>query len=243
MGPGGEAAGGLPPVVLHHGFVANADANWVAHGRRRGADGGGTQGDRPGRAWTRPLGEAARPRPLRRAAHGARPRRPDRHDRGTTRSISSATRWARSCRCCSRVATSGCRRLVIGGVGSGVIECGGVDRRAVSNDAIIEALSAEDPSSARSPAGASPFAGWRMRSAPTARRSSPRRDRSTGARSRSGGSRRPRSCSRETPTRWRSARRCWSTRFPRRGCELLSGNHIEVLGDQRFKQSIVDFLA
>ena len=25
-------AGGLPPVVLHHGFVANADANWVATG-------------------------------------------------------------------------------------------------------------------------------------------------------------------------------------------------------------------
>ena len=23
---------GLPPVVLHHGFVANADANWVATG-------------------------------------------------------------------------------------------------------------------------------------------------------------------------------------------------------------------
>lgn len=28
------------------------------------------------------------------------------------------------------------RRLVVGGVGSGVIECGGVDRRAVPNDAI-----------------------------------------------------------------------------------------------------------
>ena len=37
------------------------------------------------------------------------------------------------------------RRLVVGGVGSGVIECGGVDRRAVSNESIIEALSAADP--------------------------------------------------------------------------------------------------
>jgi pimeloyl-ACP methyl ester carboxylesterase len=43
------------------------------------------------------------------------------------------------------------RRLVVGGVGSGVIECGGVDRRAVSNESIIEALSAEDPASLRSP--------------------------------------------------------------------------------------------
>ena len=34
------------------------------------------------------------------------------------------------------------RRLVVGGVGSGVIECGGVDRRSVSNDSIITALSA-----------------------------------------------------------------------------------------------------
>lgn len=38
------------------------------------------------------------------------------------------------------------RRLVVGGVGSGVVECGGVDRRAIPNDAIIEALSVEDPS-------------------------------------------------------------------------------------------------
>jgi hypothetical protein len=38
------------------------------------------------------------------------------------------------------------RRLVVGGVGSGVIECGGVDRRAIPNDTIIEALSRDDPS-------------------------------------------------------------------------------------------------
>jgi pimeloyl-ACP methyl ester carboxylesterase len=38
------------------------------------------------------------------------------------------------------------RRLVVGGVGSGVIECGGVDRRVISNESIIEALSVEDPS-------------------------------------------------------------------------------------------------
>ena len=37
------------------------------------------------------------------------------------------------------------RRLVIGGVGSGIVECGGVDRRAISNEAILQALSVEDP--------------------------------------------------------------------------------------------------
>ena len=46
------------------------------------------------------------------------------------------------------------RRLVVGGVGSGVIECGGVDRRAVSNESIIEALSSEDPSRLEAPAAA-----------------------------------------------------------------------------------------
>ncbi|HEV3319197.1 MAG TPA: alpha/beta fold hydrolase [Solirubrobacteraceae bacterium] len=38
------------------------------------------------------------------------------------------------------------RRLVVAGVGSGVIECGGVDRRAVSNESIVHALSVDDPS-------------------------------------------------------------------------------------------------
>jgi pimeloyl-ACP methyl ester carboxylesterase len=46
------------------------------------------------------------------------------------------------------------RRLIVGGVGSGVIECGGVDRRAVSNESIIEALRAEDPAALESPEAA-----------------------------------------------------------------------------------------
>jgi pimeloyl-ACP methyl ester carboxylesterase len=48
------------------------------------------------------------------------------------------------------------RRLVVGGVGSGVIECGGVDRRAVSNESIIRALTAEDASTLDEP-GAEAF--------------------------------------------------------------------------------------
>jgi pimeloyl-ACP methyl ester carboxylesterase len=46
------------------------------------------------------------------------------------------------------------RRLVVGGVGSGIIECGGVDRRAVPNEAIIAALEVEDPSTIREPGAA-----------------------------------------------------------------------------------------
>jgi len=40
------------------------------------------------------------------------------------------------------------RRLVVGGVGSGVVECGGVDRRSLSNESIIEALEVDDPAAA-----------------------------------------------------------------------------------------------
>ena len=55
------------------------------------------------------------------------------------------------------------RRLVIGGVGSGVVECGVVDRRAVSNESIIEALSADDPASIGSSRGGGvPDAGGRF---------------------------------------------------------------------------------
>ncbi|WP_218133604.1 alpha/beta fold hydrolase [Lentzea fradiae] len=38
------------------------------------------------------------------------------------------------------------RRLVIGGVGAGVVEVGGVDTRVLRNDALAEALLADDPS-------------------------------------------------------------------------------------------------
>ena len=115
------------------------------------------------------------------------------------------------------------RRLVIGGVGSGVIECGGVDRRAVPNDAIIEALSVEDPSQPRGARRPSPFASSRTRSAPTVRRSLaqaslglPRRDRAGAT------SRRRRCCWRGTPIRSRSARRSWPMRFPSATLEMLS---------------------
>ena len=143
----GEAAV-LAPVVVHHGFVADADANWVATGVVN-ACGRGAQGDRPRRPGSRAIGEAARPGPLRGGPHGPRPRCSARSDRraavdlvgysmGAIVSLIFASRDRRV------------RRLMIGGVGSGVIECGGVDRRAVSNDAIIEALEARIPRISRS---------------------------------------------------------------------------------------------
>jgi len=134
-----------PPVVLHHGFVVDADANWVAPGVV----------DALVAAGRRVIAPDAR-------GHG-RSDKP--HDAG----VYGEQRMARDLAVLIDVIDAPqidlvgysmgaivslifssedqrVRRLVVGGIGSGVIECGGVDRRAVSNESIIEALRAEDPS-------------------------------------------------------------------------------------------------
>ena len=134
-----------PPVVLHHGFVAGADANWVATGVVDALLAGGRSVVAPD---------------ARGHGHSAKPHDPERY--GEQRmardlevlvdvieapqvdlvgySMGAIVSLIFSCES-ERV-----RRLVVGGVGSGVIECGGVDRRAVSNESIIQALTVEDPS-------------------------------------------------------------------------------------------------
>ncbi len=147
---GGEGRALSPPVVLHHGFVVDANANWVAPGIVDAllADG------------RRVIAPDAR-------GHGAseKPHDPARYgEERMARDLGVLldTVGAREVdlvgysmgAIVSLIYASGgerVRRLVVGGVGSGVIECGGVDRRAVSNDSIIEALSAEDPASLGSP--------------------------------------------------------------------------------------------
>jgi pimeloyl-ACP methyl ester carboxylesterase len=135
----------LPPVVLQHGFVADANANWVVPGVVDALLAAGRQVFAPD---ARGHGRSQKP-----------------HDP----SFYGEQRMARDLGCLIDLAgpteidlvgySMGAivtlifssedrrvRRLVVGGVGSGVIECGGVDRRAISNESIIEALSVEDPS-------------------------------------------------------------------------------------------------
>jgi pimeloyl-ACP methyl ester carboxylesterase len=139
-----------PPVVLHHGFAADANANWVVPGVV----------DALLAAGRHVIAPDAR-------GHG-RSQKP--HDR----SYYGEGRMARDLGCMldligpaqidlvgysmgaivSLIFSSEdqrVRRLVVGGVGSGVIECGGVDRRAISNESIIEALSVEDASTLAQP--------------------------------------------------------------------------------------------
>jgi pimeloyl-ACP methyl ester carboxylesterase len=141
------------PVLLHHGFVANAHANWVATGVV----------DALLAAGHRVIAPDAR-------GHGAsqKPHDPGRYgEQRMARDLAAllevvseseidlvgysmgavvALLFASEHRCV--------RRLVVGGVGSGVIECGGVDRRAVPNEAIIEALSVENGANVEVPQAA-----------------------------------------------------------------------------------------
>ncbi|WP_156755924.1 alpha/beta fold hydrolase [Actinokineospora pegani] len=143
-----------PPVLLHHGFVADTASNWVdtgvvaaltAAGRRvvgmdaRGHGASGKSGD-PAR-----YGEATMARDLMGlidelsapAVHLVG------YSMGAVVALIAATRDARI------------TRVVAGGVGSGVVEVGGVDTRAGSAELITAALTA--PSLAEAPPATRPF--------------------------------------------------------------------------------------
>lgn len=149
---GGESAQS-PPVVLHHGFVADARANWVvtgvvdallAAGRRVVAP------DARGHGSSEKPHDAARYGEQRMA-----------HDLAVLLGVLDEPEvdlvgYSMGA-IVSLIYASGSdrvRRLIVGGVGSGVIECGGVDRRAVSNESIIQALSSDDPGALEAPAAA-----------------------------------------------------------------------------------------
>ncbi|HTB49975.1 MAG TPA: alpha/beta fold hydrolase [Solirubrobacteraceae bacterium] len=135
----------LPPVVLHHGFVVDANANWVAPGIVDALLGAGRRVLAPD---ARGHGQSGKPHDP--SSYGEQRMARDLevmldvlgepridlvgYSMGAIVSLIFASEDKRV------------RRLVVGGVGSGVIECGGVDRRAIPNDTIIEALSVEDPS-------------------------------------------------------------------------------------------------
>ncbi len=234
-------ANGLPPVVLHHGFVADANANWVATGVVAALTATGRRVIAPD---ARGHGRSEKPHDPARYGEDRMAR-----DLAVLLDVVGAPAvdlvgYSMGAIVSLLLASADprVRRLVIGGVGSGVIECGGVNRRAVPNESIIEALIAEDPSSIEPP-GAVAFrqladALGADREALVAQARSVYRGEIALARI-------------SAPTLLLTGDADPLTirpqvlvdAIPHAILELLTGNHIEALGDERFKGSIVEFLA
>lgn len=137
-------AGKLPPVVLHHGFIVNASINWVAPGVVTALTNAGRQ----------VVALDAR-------GHGAsdKPRDPGFYGfekmAGDVRQLFDIVGSAQidlvgysMGAIVSLVAASQdrrIRRLVVGGVGAGVVEPGGGDSRTNWGNALVAALQAQDP--------------------------------------------------------------------------------------------------
>jgi pimeloyl-ACP methyl ester carboxylesterase len=145
--------GASPPVILHHGFAADAHANWVAPGVLGALLAAGRRVIAPD---------------ARGHGHSEKPHDPARYGEDQmARDLAvlldllgqpqvDVVGYSMGAIVSLILASSDARvhRLVVGGIGSGVIECGGVDRRAISNEAIIAALRSDDPASIEDPRAA-----------------------------------------------------------------------------------------
>jgi pimeloyl-ACP methyl ester carboxylesterase len=143
----------LPPVLLHHGFIADGRSNWVspgvvaaliATGRRViavDARGHGRSGKPHDPAV---YGETRMAQDVITLLDLVRVEQVDvaGYSMGAIVSLILATRDPRL------------RRLVIGGVGSAVVELGGVDTRVIPAEAFREAFHTDDPSTITHPAAA-----------------------------------------------------------------------------------------
>ncbi|AEV86482.1 alpha/beta hydrolase [Actinoplanes sp. SE50] len=145
--------GERPPVLLHHGFIADGRTNWelpgivaalTGAGRRvvtidaRGHGRSGKPHD-PGR-----YGESRMAEDVRALLDllGATEVDLAGYSMGAIVALLTATRDTRV------------RRLVIGGVGAAVVELGGLDTRVVGGESLIRALRTDDPSTIGDPAAA-----------------------------------------------------------------------------------------
>lgn len=230
-----------PPVVLHHGFVVNANANWVgpgvvdalvAAGRRVVAHDARGHGDSDKPHDPRAYGEQCMARDLAILLDRLGFELIDLvgYSMGAIVSLIFASDDRRV------------RRLVVGGIGSGVIECGGVDRRAVSNDSIIAALRAEDASAPTAP-GASAYraladAVGADREALVAHARSLYRgqialERISAPTLVIAGDRDPLAVRPQV----------LAQAMPEAELLIVAGDHVEAVADRRFTEAIVDFLA
>lgn len=142
-----------PVVVLHHGFAANAASNWVAPGIVEALAQSGRsvlaldarghgQSDKPHAAAR--YGEARMAQDLRELLEHLGLGRVDLfgYSMGAVVSLLFAS------------SSNKVRKLVIGGVGEGIVECGGVDTRVLDRKSIVQALLADDVATVAHPGAA-----------------------------------------------------------------------------------------
>jgi len=235
------AATASPPVVLHHGFVVDAETNWLATGVIDALRTAGRQVIAPD---ARGHGSSDKPHDPARYGEPNMARDlavlfdtigSERVDLvGYSMGAVVALIFASSD---GRV-----RRLVVGGVGSGVVECGGVDRRSVSNESIIRALSADDPSTVEEPEARSFRAladavGADRRALVAQARSVYKRgvalERISAPTLVLAGDEDPLAARPET----------LASAIPHATLRILHGDHVGAIADPGFTRSIVDFLA
>ncbi|MEU1039479.1 alpha/beta fold hydrolase [Streptomyces sp. NPDC005551] len=143
----------LPLVLLHHGFIADGESNWVAPGIVAALT---AAGRRVATIDARGHGRSDKPHDP--ARYGEARMAEDvralvdllgeasydlaGYSMGAIVSLLTAVRDPRV------------RRLVVGGVGAAVVELGGVDTRAVGRPALLHALGTDDPATVTDPAAA-----------------------------------------------------------------------------------------
>jgi len=236
----GETSTPSPPVVLHHGFVADANSNWVASGIVRALNAAGRMVIAPD---ARGHGNSEKPHDPSRYGEQRMAR-----DLEALLDVIGAPEidlvgYSMGAVVALIYASGGerVRRLVVGGVGSGVIECGGVDRRAVSNESIIEALTTEDPASLDAEPAAFRWLADSLhadREALLAQASSIFRgdialDQIVAPTLVLAGDADPLAVRPEVLVE----------AIPAATLQIVSGDHMEAIADPRFRTSIVDFLA
>ncbi|GIE90219.1 alpha/beta hydrolase [Actinoplanes regularis] len=143
----------LPPVLLHHGFIADGRTNWVLPGVVGALTGAGR---RVVAIDARGHGRSGKPHDP--AVYGESRMAGDvitlldllgitevdlvGYSMGAIVALLTAARDPRI------------RRLVVGGVGAGVVELGGLDTRVIGGDRLLHALRTDDRSTITDPAAA-----------------------------------------------------------------------------------------
>lgn len=133
----------LPPVVLHHGFVVDANLNWAAPGVVGALVSAGRTV-----IGIDARGHGASDKPVDPERYGEENMARDLAGLFDTLGADEVHLVGYSMGAVVSLITAAhdprVARLVVGGVGAGIVEVGGVDTRAVTSQAIIAALTADD---------------------------------------------------------------------------------------------------